>query len=122
MGIIDLIPEGKENAINRNLLTARCINNGLVDKRAKDPDREMRKLVEKARTDWAILNTGDGKGYYRPSKDDYAELRRFKRQQESRIKNINKGLKPIRKILRQSSEPVNVFAAGQMSIFDIIGK
>lgn len=56
--IADLIPEGRENAISRALLTEKCVTNGLIDRNVKDKDRAMRNLIEKARIDGTILNRG----------------------------------------------------------------
>ena len=89
--IIDLIPEGRENAIKRKDLVAKCLRLGLVE--GKDADRNTRRLIENARIDYTILNLSDGKGYYRPTKDDLQDLQRYIRQGESRaranFKNIS---------------------------------
>lgn len=84
--IADLIPIGRENAVSRNILTALCVQNGLVDERARDQDRCMRRLLEAARRDYTILNLSNGEGYYRPSKDDLMDLQRYIRQEENRAK------------------------------------
>lgn len=55
MEIIELIPYGEENAVKRKWLVRRCIEKGLVDADSKDPDREMRKLIHKAREKYVIL-------------------------------------------------------------------
>ena len=90
--IADLIPEGRDNAVSRALLTEKCVANGLIDKNLKDKDRAMRNLVKKARIDWTILNLSDGDGYYRPTHEDLLELRRYIRQEEKEewrfLKNI----------------------------------
>ena len=78
----DLIPLGSENAVNRKILCQICIEKGLIDSDCKDPDRKMRYLINKARTDYVILNVG--KGYFRPTPKDYAELRKFNRQNKSK--------------------------------------
>lgn len=68
--IADLIPVGRENAINRKSLVALCCEHGMIDGSVKDKDRAMRILVQKARIDHVILNISNGDGYYRVSKDD----------------------------------------------------
>ena len=90
--IADLIPIGRENAINRNSLTELCVSFGLIDERIKDKDRLMRELISKARIDYTILNLSDGNGYYRPSKDDLLELQRYIRQEEKRAISTFKNL------------------------------
>lgn len=82
--ITDLIPVGRENAISRKVLLQQCIQNGLVDTNAKDTDREMRRLIERARLDYTILNLSNGNGYYRVSIDDLQDLQRYIRQEERR--------------------------------------
>ena len=86
--IIDLIPTGRDNAISRDYLVTLCVQNGLVDenKSPESKDRAMRRLLERARLDYTILNLSDGEGYYRPSKDDLQDLQKYIRQEESRAK------------------------------------
>lgn len=96
--IADLIPEGRENAISRAMLTAKCVRYELIDKNTKDKDRAMRNLVNKARIDWTILNLSDGDGYYRPTHEDLLELRRYIRQEENRGKAIFKNLQNAKKL------------------------
>ena len=96
--IADLIPEGRENAVSRAILTEMCVANGLIDRKVKDKDRKMRNLVKKARIDWTILNLSDGDGYYRPSHGDLLELRRYIRQEENRGKAIFKNIQNAKKL------------------------
>lgn len=96
--IADLIPEGRENAISRAILTEKCVSNGLIDKKVKDKDRAMRKLVKKARIDWTILNLSDGDGYYRPTHEDLLELRRYIRQEERRGISVFKNIHNAKKL------------------------
>ena len=46
----------------------------------------MRKLVEKARIDFTILNISDGNGYFRVSREDLQDLQRYIRQEDNRAK------------------------------------
>lgn len=87
--IIDLIPTGRDNAISRDYLVARCVNKGLVDQNSslESQDRAMRRLLEQARLDYTILNLSNGEGYYRPSVDDLQDLQRYIRQEENRAKS-----------------------------------
>ena len=96
--IADIIPEGRENAISRAMLTAKCVRYELIDKKTKDKDRAMRNLVNKARIDWTILNLSDGDGYYRPTHEDLLELRRYIRQEENRGKAVFKNLQNAKRL------------------------
>lgn len=99
--IIDLIPIGMENAISRAQLTKLCLDCGLIDLDATDPDREMRKLLQKAKLDWAILSLPGG-GYYQPNvnkAEDVAALRRYAKREEKRAISIFKTLKKARAVL-----------------------
>lgn len=82
LGIADLIPIGRENAIKRSCLVNECIKHNLV--KSADADREMRRLIQKARIDYVILNLSNGEGYYRPSFEDIQDLQRYIRQEKSR--------------------------------------
>lgn len=95
VSIVDLIPVGGENAISRPFLVAKCAEQGLInpDNSAEGKDREMRKLLEQARIDYTILNLSNGKGYYRPSRDDLMDLQRYIRQEEKRAKAVFKNIK-----------------------------
>lgn len=86
--IVDLIPVGRDNAISRKLLVQLCVNNGLINGNLSpaSQDREMRKLIEKARLDYVILNFSDGNGYYRVSREDMQDLQRYIKQGENRAK------------------------------------
>lgn len=86
ISIVDLIPVGRENAISRNSLIEKCVVFGLIDRAKSDKDREMRRLVQKARNDYTILNLSDGNGYYRVSINDLQDLQRYIRQEDSRAK------------------------------------
>lgn len=96
--IADLIPEGRDNAISRVLLTEKCVANGLIDKCLKHKDRAMRNLIEKARTDWTILNRADAGGYYRPTHEDLLDLRRYIQQEEKRGKSVFKNIQNAKKL------------------------
>lgn len=87
--IIDLIPVGRDNAISRDYLVTLCVQKGLVDQklRPESRDRAMRRLLEKARLDYTVLNLSRGEVYYRPSRDDLQDLQRYIRQEENRAKS-----------------------------------
>ena len=98
--IIDLIPVGRDNAISRKLLVQLCVNNGLIDgnRSPASQDRQMRKLIEKARLDYVILNLSDGNGYYRVSREDLQDLQRYIRQGENRAKSTFRSLTMAKKM------------------------
>ena len=91
--IIDLIPEGQANAISRKSLTEKCVAYGLIDDKSQNPDRCMRKLLEKARENNVVINLSDGGGYFKPGKDDYDCLNYYIQQEFKRVMAIYKPLK-----------------------------
>lgn len=90
--VVDLIPIGRDNAIPRNILVAKCVSYGLVNN-GKDKDRKTRDLINKARRDYTILNLSNGVGYYRPSMDDLQDLQKYIKQEQKRGKAIFKNIK-----------------------------
>ena len=88
--IVKYIPYGKENAISRQSLSEKT---GLSD-------RNMRNLINQARKRAVIINIQDGNGYFRPTKEDVDEVKRFKKQEENRAKEVFSSLAPVRKFLR----------------------
>lgn len=78
MSIIDYIPEGQSNAISRRAL---CAATGL-------PDRMMRKEIEHARKEHAILNSQDGQGYFLPLPEERPLVLRWVRQERSRSQSV----------------------------------
>ena len=91
----ELIPKGKENAIKRSDLVDMCIEVGLIkaDSTRENQDRAMRKLLHKAKMDYCITNDGDGSGYYRPSKEDYQNLRKNNNRENKKAISTLGGLK-----------------------------
>lgn len=65
---------GKENAIKRDDLTQKCVDAGLIGVDVIDKDRAMQNLLKRAKMDYSITNDGDGKGYYRPTKEEAARF------------------------------------------------
>lgn len=89
MNIIDFIPYGKENAINRKRL---CTLSGM-------PDRVMRKQIEKERGEHAILNAQDGGGYFRPLPEEKPLVERWLRQERSRGRSVEQSTRGAEKFL-----------------------
>lgn len=94
MNITDVIPFGKKNAIKREELLYRCKMYGLATN-----DRGMRKLIEDARKENCILNVSDGRGYFRPTKEDLPELRHYIAQERDRSLTILSNLKMAKNLL-----------------------
>jgi hypothetical protein len=102
MNIVDLIPTGKANAITRAQL---CALTGLRD-------RAVRKLIEIARIEGAIiLNAQDGAGYY--ISDNPIDIRRQIAQNNSRAMAILKQQKCLRNRLAEIENE------GQLKMEDI---
>lgn len=95
--IAELIPLGRDNAISRRRLAQLCVENGLIDDSVYFKDRAMRKLIEKDRMDFVILNRrGNDGGYYRPTHEDMLDLQRYIRQEEKRAIAIFRNIKMAR--------------------------
>lgn len=63
------------------------------DAKRENQDRAMRKMIQKARLDYSITNNGDGSGYYRPSKEDYQNLRKNNNRENKKAISTLGGLK-----------------------------
>ena len=87
---IKLLKYGKENAIKRNDLTEKCVLAGLIDSETKDKDRAMRKIMHKAKVDYNIKITNDGKGegYYIPTFKEYRDLDKNNKREDKRAVSI----------------------------------
>lgn len=90
MDILDYIPYGKENAIDRKTLEM------LTGK----PDRINRELISIARRKTPILNLQNGTGYFRPLPEEKELVEEYVRQEESRLKSIGWSLKAARQFVR----------------------
>lgn len=86
---MSFIPFGKENAIKRSLLVEKCVEAGLINASSDNQDRSMRKLLKRAKVDYSITNDGDGKGYYRPTKEETKRLiRNHNRERKKAISTL----------------------------------
>lgn len=93
MDILDYIPTGSQNAIDRYQL---CKMTGL-------DDRTIREAIHNARRKIPILNMQDGYGYFIPDMNterDRHLLKWYVRQEENRLKSIGWALKAARKTLK----------------------
>lgn len=85
--ILDLIPDGKENAISRKMLVQKADLNGLIPAKVRDKDRYVRKLIAEAREDDVIICKPEG-GYYVPTADDVTELAEYVDTERGRATSI----------------------------------
>lgn len=97
---ISLLGYGKENAIKRADLTNRCVDAGIIEKDVKDKDRAMRKLMHRAKMDFNIQITNDGKGegYYIPTFKESIQLAKNNKREDRKAVSIfagNKGNKAL---------------------------
>lgn len=100
MNITDLIPYGKENAISRKYLLAKCQEHDLLRNASRDPDRAMRQLMSEAKFHGhPILYCTERSGYYQPTEKEIAELRAYIKAEEHRAKTILASLNSAKGIL-----------------------
>ena len=93
MNILNLIPQGKANAISRTEL--RYIT--------KLNDRVMRELIEQERRKGAIiLNLQDGRGYFRPAPDEMDDVLRQYKQNDRRAMSILVQQKHLKRVLKEA--------------------
>ena len=78
MDILKYIPFGEKNAVSR---TSLVIRTGL-------PDRVIRSEIQKARERSVILNAQNGRGYFRPLREEGDKVRRWIAQERSRAESI----------------------------------
>lgn len=91
MNLVDFIPYGHDNAITSNQLGALT---GLCS-------RDIRKIISQAKRDTLIVNLQDGKGYFKPTKDERELVERYLKQEESRFKTIAWTLRSAREFLKE---------------------
>ncbi len=94
MNIAEYIPYGKENAVTRSYLSH------ITDL----SDREVRREIAKARRDTPILNMQDGSGYYRPTSDEYTDVKIFYQQESSRARSIFWSMKGLRNWMKEKEQ------------------
>lgn len=89
--VVNLIPFGQENAIERFELK----------ELAGMSDRDVRSCIQAAREDGIlIVNVQNGNGYFRVTPDDLKDIEIQYRLNESRMKSLSKQQKPLRAILK----------------------
>lgn len=89
--ILELLPEGKENAISSEALTR------LLHLRSK---RELQRLIEQERKAGALILSSYMGGYY--TSHDRAEVAEFVRTLENRAKHTFVSLRGARRFLKET--------------------
>lgn len=107
MNIVNYIPIGHKNAITRGEL---CRRTGLGD-------RKIRRMIEKARQDFVILNLGDSKGYFLPGIGEENLVEIYKRQELSRYVAIGRTIRTMDKYLCENFKSAPRGIPGQMTLF-----
>lgn len=94
LNIIDEIPVGRAKAITGKALSYKT---GIAE-------RHIREMISEARKTTVILNFQDGRGYFRPSDDEMHLVKRWKLQEESRLKRHALALRAARQFVRENNE------------------
>lgn len=89
MGIVDLIPYGRKNAVKRQELL----------RNYEGTDREMRREIQEARSEEIIINLSDGRGYFRP--ESRSELLAYIAQETARARAIEKSIRVAKRKLAE---------------------
>lgn len=110
--ILELIPYGKENAISRKMLTAKCLDEGLIPSEVTDKDRYMRQLITDTRQYAAIVYREEG-GYYLPTENDIEDLRKYVQTEQKRAVAIFCSVKFAEQLLKSMT------LDGQLKMEDI---
>ena len=98
--VVTFIPFGKKNTISREYLLTLCIAHGVIDGK-RNADRRMRQMIFEARQGGTpIIYNRDKGGYFRPTKEDIAEMRAYIKAEESRAKAIFSSIKSAKKQLQ----------------------
>jgi len=93
--LVSHIPYTKEKAVSRVFLSTLL----------GASDRDVRKAIQMARTEgYIIINTQDGRGYYRS--DDIDDIERQYRQNDRRAKSILVQQKHLRRLLKEAGRKV----------------
>lgn len=118
MKIVDLIPEGHENAVSRAYLVTIYMNTYGMKKSAAD--RKMRRDIEQATKSGHFIFHCD-KGYFRyKDESDLPYCNDYYRSENSKGWSIINKYKPVKKFLDQRNIGIPLDDR-QISIFDVIG-
>ena len=94
--IMDILPEGKNNAISAEALTR------ILQLRSK---RELQKRIERERKAGALILSSTTGGYY--TSHNRAEIQEFVRTLESRAKHTFLALRTARRVLKATEDEQN---------------
>lgn len=96
--VANIIPKGHENAITLPQVVSIFENMGILEVGTKDNSRHARRILQRVGYDYVICNLQDGKGYFRPTKRDTDDFRRWIKQEEARITKVSRRLCMGRKL------------------------
>ncbi len=94
--IIDILPEGKQNAMSSDALVR------LLDLRSK---RELQQLIAKERYEGALILSSSTGGYYTSQNRD--EVAEFVRTLDNRARHTFAALKSARRFLKDADKSAN---------------
>ena len=94
--IVDILPEGKNNAISAEALTR------MLQLRSK---RELQKRIERERKAGALILSSSAGGYY--TSHNREEVQEFCKTLESRAKHTFLAMRPARKFLKETKPQTN---------------
>lgn len=94
-----LIPVGYENAKTLPEMVQIYKANGFFDNNIVSLERQTRRILARVGIDYVVCNLQDGKGYFRPTKEDLSELRKWVNQEERRAKEIGKRIHKGKRLL-----------------------
>lgn len=63
----------------------------------------MRREIEKARQDYAILNAQDSSGYFRPAENEFYLVERWLKQERSRERSVRDSTRGAERVLLGSN-------------------
>ncbi len=109
MSCEEYIPEGHDNAVSRQYLrdmTGMC-------------DRQLR--IDLKSSECLILNLQDGKGYFKPGTGEEGLVRAFIRQEETRIRSIQKQVQKAKSYLYDCRQTKDDHKCGQLNLKDVLG-
>lgn len=88
--VANIIPKGHENAIKLEQVVSIFNNYGWV---GESDYRGARRIIERVGYEYTICNLQDGAGYFRPTKKDLMDFKKWIKQEEARISKVSKRLK-----------------------------
>lgn len=98
--VAKLIPLGHENAKPLKDMVELFCNYDLVNENHTEEykKRETRNIISRVGIDYVVCNLQDGCGYFRPTKEDKEEFRKWLHQEEARAKIIGRRIQKGKKL------------------------